>query len=66
MIAPRSVPSKKAGEGRKAGIDGFGRSLVLACFRLRALHRFACGSAVILSGSVAGRARLLLFRDWSI
>jgi len=41
MIAPGGVPGEQAGEGRKAGIDAFGRPLVLACFCLRALHRLA-------------------------
>lgn len=65
MILAGGVPGEQAGEGRKAGIDGLGRFLVLACFCLRALHCFACDSAVVLSGSLAGRVLLLLIRDWS-
>jgi len=38
VIAPRRVTGKKAGKGRKAGIDGFGRFPLLAWFCLRAVH----------------------------
>jgi len=41
MVASGGVPGEQAGEGRKAGIGGFGRSLVLAWFCLRALHGLA-------------------------